>query len=44
MVKHIEEVLDVALLPGEKKTAKLKAASSVKPKKGETKPPVQPGV
>jgi ATP-dependent Lon protease len=44
MVKHIEEVLDVALLPEEKKGAKIKTSPAVKPKKGETKPPVQPGV
>ena len=43
-VKNIEEVLDIALLPAEKKSAKIKTSPAVKPKKGETKPPVQPGV
>jgi ATP-dependent Lon protease len=44
MVKHIEDVLEVALLPREKKSGKIKPAAAVKPKTDESTPPVQPGV
>ena len=44
-VKHIDEVLEVALLPKAEKPAKSpKPAQPVKPKKDDTQPPVQPGV
>jgi ATP-dependent Lon protease len=44
MVKHIEDVLEVALLPAEKKPAKIQPSAAVKPKTDESTPPVQPGV
>jgi ATP-dependent Lon protease len=42
-VEHMDEVLEVALLPAKKRTAKQKTATASKKPAEESKPSVQPG-